>query len=119
MKLQPYQTHSFDVPALLSLAGLQNFNGSFNLIFDVEGSVLIASGSVDQKNTYVFEVMPESVKESASKGLAYWSTKNGDDSDGHDLESSGRRPGLSFHAVLLGRALRSAGASWPKGDAHV
>ena len=80
MKLQPYQTHSFDVPALLSLAGLQNFNGSFNLIFDVEGSVLIASGSVDQKNTYVFEVMPESVKESASKGLAYWSTKNGDDS---------------------------------------
>ena len=80
MKLLPYQTQSLDVPALLSLAGLQNFNGSFNLIFDVEGSVLMASGSVDQKNTYVFEVMPTSVKESASQGLGYWSTKNGDDS---------------------------------------
>jgi hypothetical protein len=79
MKLQPYQTQSLDVPALLSFAGLQNFNGSFNLVFDVEGSVLMASGSVDQKNTYVFEVMPASVKESASKSVGYWSTKNGDD----------------------------------------
>jgi hypothetical protein len=49
------------VPALLSLAGLQNFNGSFNLVFDIEGSVLMASGSVDQKNTYVFEVMPTGI----------------------------------------------------------
>jgi hypothetical protein len=79
MKLQPYQARTLDVPALLSLAGLRNFNGSFNLVFDVEGSVLMASGSVDQKNTYVFEVMPTSVKESASKGIGYWSTKNGDD----------------------------------------
>ena len=80
IKLQPNQTQSLNVPALMALAGLQNFNGSFNLVFDVEGSVLMASGSVDQKNTYVFEVMPVSVKESASQGLGYWSTKNGDDS---------------------------------------
>ncbi len=77
--LLPYQTESLDVPALLSLAGLQNFNGSFNLVFDVEGLVLMASGSVDQKNTYVFEVIPASVNESASKTLGRWSTANGDD----------------------------------------
>ena len=77
--MQPYQAHSLDVTNLLALAGLQNFNGSFNLVFDVQGSVLMASGSVDQKNTYVFEVMPTSVKESASKSIGYWSTKNGDD----------------------------------------
>jgi len=74
-----YQAQSLDVQALLSLAGLQNFNGSFNLVFDVQGSVLMASGSVDQKNTYVFEVMPTSVKESGSKSIGYWSTRNGDD----------------------------------------
>jgi hypothetical protein len=79
IKLLPYQTQSLDVPALLSLGGLRNFNGSFNLVFDVEGSVLMASGSVDQKNTYVFEVMPTGIMESASKSLGYWSTKNGDD----------------------------------------
>jgi hypothetical protein len=79
IKLQPYQTQNLDVPALLSLARLQNFNGSLNLVFDVEGSVMMSSGSVDQKNTYVFEVMPTSVKESASKNIGYWSTKNGDD----------------------------------------
>jgi hypothetical protein len=79
IKLLPYQTQSLDVPALLSLAGLPNFNGSFNLVFDVIGSVLMTSGSVDQKNTYVFEVLPTSISESASKGLGYWSTKNGDD----------------------------------------
>jgi hypothetical protein len=39
----------------------------------------MASGSVDQKNTYVFEVLPKAVLESASKNLAYWSTGNGDD----------------------------------------
>lgn len=79
IQLQPYQTQRLNVPAILSASGLQNFNGSFNLAFDVQGSVLMASGSVDQKNTYVFEVMPGSVKESASKSLGYWSTKNGDD----------------------------------------
>ena len=79
LTLLPYQTQSLDVPALLSASGLQNFNGTLNLVFDVEGSVLMASGSVDQKNTYVFEVMPTAVKESASKNLGHWSTANGDD----------------------------------------
>ena len=56
--LTPSKTLSLDVMSLLASAALKNFNGSVNLILDVEGnqSVLMASGSVDQKNTYVFEV---------------------------------------------------------------
>ena len=39
----------------------------------------MSSGSVDQKNNYVFEVKPYGVAESAAKELCYWSTSNGDD----------------------------------------
>jgi hypothetical protein len=79
ISLLPYQTQSLDVPRLLASNGPQNSNGSFNLVFDVEGSVLMASGSVDQKNTYVFEVLPQIVRESAAKSLARWSIADGDD----------------------------------------
>ena len=47
----PYQTESLDVMSLLSVSGLKNFNGSFNLVFDGEarrGTLVLASGSVDQ-----------------------------------------------------------------------
>ena len=39
----------------------------------------MTSGSVDQTNTYVFEVAPRGVGESTSKSFQYWSTGNGDD----------------------------------------
>jgi len=71
-----------DVPALLTSLGLVNFQGSFNLVFDTngpKGALLVAGGSVDQRYTYVFEVRPRGIGESASKDLHYWSTANGDD----------------------------------------
>jgi hypothetical protein len=34
LQFQPYQSQSLDVRSLLALAGLPNFNGSFNLVFD-------------------------------------------------------------------------------------
>jgi hypothetical protein len=80
--LGPLQTKSLDVASRLSLSGLKNFNGTLNLILEVEGpqnSVLLSSGSVDKSWTYVFEVVPRGVKESGSKNLSYWSTANGDD----------------------------------------
>ncbi len=70
------------LPAPALLAGLKDFNGSVNLILDTKaqaGGLLMSSGSVDQKNTYVFEVMPHGVVEGAAKELCYWSTGNGDD----------------------------------------
>ncbi|MGB8472554.1 MAG: hypothetical protein WCE61_00560, partial [Candidatus Acidiferrum sp.] len=61
MLLSPHQTVNLNAPALLAEAGLKDFNGSVNLILDTKaqaGGLLMSSGSVDQKNTYVFEVMP-------------------------------------------------------------
>jgi hypothetical protein len=80
--ISPLQTKSLDVLSLLALSGLKDFNGAVNLVLEVQGpagSALLASGSVDQSDTYVFEVVPRSVKESASKNLSYWSTANGED----------------------------------------
>jgi hypothetical protein len=82
INLLPYQTESLDVMSLLSVSGLKNFNGSFNLVFDGEArrrALVLASGSVDQTNNYVFEVVARGVTESAAKSLQYWSTGNGDD----------------------------------------
>ncbi len=80
--VSPHQTQYLDVSSLISSAGPKNFNGSVNLVLAAQekpGALLMASGSVDQKNTYVFEVMPRGILESISKTLGYWSTANGDD----------------------------------------
>lgn len=82
IQLGALQGRTLDVPALMAAAGLKNFSGSVNLVFDVQGNtggLLMAGGSVDRNNTYVFGVSPHGVSESASKSLSYWSTANGDD----------------------------------------
>jgi hypothetical protein len=82
LTLAPHQTQKLDLPALLAAAGLRNFNGSVNLVLDAkgqQGALLLAGGSVDRRNTYVFEVIPRTLLESAAKGLPFWSTANGDD----------------------------------------
>jgi hypothetical protein len=78
----PGRTDVVDVPSLIALAGLKSFNGSVNLTFDVQGvpgSLLMAAGSVDQRNTYVFEVAPTMIQESQAISLSYWDTVNGND----------------------------------------
>ncbi len=80
--LAPHQTQQLDLPALLTAAGLKDFRGNIHVVLESsgpKGALLAASGSVDQSNTYVFEVIPRGVSESVSKGLQYWSTANGDD----------------------------------------
>jgi hypothetical protein len=82
LSLLPGRSQSVDVLAQISDVGLKNFNGSVNLVFNAQaksGSLVMASGSVDQTNTYVFEVAPREVVESVAKSLSYWSIKNGDD----------------------------------------
>jgi hypothetical protein len=80
--LLPSETRPLDVISLLSASGLKNYSGSFNLVFDTNGkpgSLLLASGSVDQTNTYVFEAMPHFIAEGGGKSMQYWSIGNGDD----------------------------------------
>jgi len=81
VNLLPYETTSLDVPSLLAAAGLKSFSGSINLVFDTQGKagLLMASGSVDQTNSYVFEVGARGIVKSAGKSISYWSTGNGDD----------------------------------------
>jgi hypothetical protein len=42
------------------------------------GELLMESGSVDQNDTYVFEVVPQAMGESMAKSLSYWITGKGD-----------------------------------------
>jgi hypothetical protein len=80
--IAPHRTLTLDVPAIIAATGLKNFNGSVNLELDTRaqpGALALASGSVDQTHTYVFEVIPRGADESASQALCYWSTGNGDD----------------------------------------
>jgi Bacterial Ig-like domain (group 2) len=82
LSLAPSQTIRLDMSNLLTRAALGTFSGSINLIMDAQekpGALLMASGSVDGKNTYVFEVESEGIRESTAKSLAYWDTTNGDD----------------------------------------
>ncbi|HEY6766413.1 MAG TPA: Ig-like domain-containing protein [Candidatus Sulfotelmatobacter sp.] len=80
--LLPFETRQLDVPSLLADAGIRGFNGSVNLILEARGqprSLLLASGSVDRKYTYVFQVLPHGVQDSVAKTISYWSTAKGDD----------------------------------------
>lgn len=75
-------TQSLEPAALLKAARLYSFQGGFNLVLHTSGlpnALLLAGGSVDATNNYVFSVAPHSVSESAAKSLSYWSTANGDD----------------------------------------
>ncbi|HVR23664.1 MAG TPA: Ig-like domain-containing protein [Candidatus Polarisedimenticolia bacterium] len=82
VSISPYATTNLNLASLISATSLANFNGSINLSFDLQGqpgALQLASGSVDQRNTYVFQVSTQAIGESAGKGLSYWSTANGDD----------------------------------------
>lgn len=82
LKIPSSQTVLLDMQTVLKQAGLSNYNGMLNLTFKTTSSpsaVLLASGSVDQTGTYVFQVLPHEVRESMAKTIAYWSTGNGDD----------------------------------------
>jgi hypothetical protein len=75
-------TINLDLAGLISASSIKNLNGNINVELDFKGpygDLLMASGSVDQRNTYVFEVAPQPVTVSVAKGLSYWSTANGDD----------------------------------------
>lgn len=82
VNLASHQSQVLDFPALLAQAGLKDFFGNVQLAFKVEGNtggLLMAGGSVDKANTYVFEVAPHGITESASKTLSYWNIADGDD----------------------------------------
>jgi len=96
---------SLDVRALAGQAGLHNFNGDLTLSFDVNtvrGSLILAGGSVDQKNTYVFEAMPSRIAESMGSTLSYWDTSNGNDTMVTVWNPSAEAEDLAFKIFFSG-----------------
>ena len=82
IQIAPHHTVNLDASSLINTAGLKNFSGNVDLVLDTEGqqgAFVLAAGSVDQSNTYVFEVIPRAVGEGGSQALCFWSTADGDD----------------------------------------
>ncbi len=80
--LAPFEARQVDMQSALHSGGLRDFNGSINLSTTFTGKggdLVLASGSVDQTGTYVFEVAPQGVGSSRSKYTNYWGVANGND----------------------------------------
>src|SRR5216684_3260778 len=80
--LAPLEARQVDLQGPLNAVGLKNFSGSINLSTSFTGKagdLVLATGSVDQTGTYVFEVEPESVGSFRSKNANYWGVANGND----------------------------------------
>jgi IPT/TIG domain len=80
--LAPFEARQVDLQGPLNAAGLKNFSGSINLSLSFTGKggdLVLATGSVDQTGTYVFEVEPESVDTFRSKNATYWGVAQGND----------------------------------------
>jgi len=86
-RLQPFELKGneslqMDVPKALAKAGLDKLSGEVTLMFSSNGlsdDLLLATGSVDQTGTYVFEVECKGVGASDAKMLAKWSVADGND----------------------------------------
>lgn len=81
-QLAPYETRTIALANSLARLGLASFSGTINLAFSFlgqSGDLLLATGSVDQTGTYVFEVIPEGVRQSLSKEVCYWDVASGND----------------------------------------
>jgi len=81
-RLGPFEAKQVDVQRMLNAGGLKSFDGIVNLGMSYTGQIgdlILATGSVDQTGTYVFEVEPREVASSRSKFANYWSVANGSD----------------------------------------
>src|SRR6266851_7032052 len=80
--LAPLEARQVDLQGPLNAVGLKNFSGSINLSTSFTGKagdLVLATGSVDQTGTYVFEVEPQGIGTSRSKFANYWGVANGND----------------------------------------
>lgn len=80
--LRPFEARQVDLSDELNSAGLAGFNGAINLavVFTGKaGDLIVATGSVDQTGTYVFEVAPQGVRKTVRKVRDYWNAADGND----------------------------------------
>jgi len=80
--LLPMEARQIDMHGALAHVGLIEFNGAINVAVSFTGKpgdLIMASGSVDQTGTYVFEVEPQGTGTSEMKFNNYWSVTDGND----------------------------------------
>ncbi|HEV2386360.1 MAG TPA: Ig-like domain-containing protein [Candidatus Acidoferrales bacterium] len=78
----PYQSAEIPIERLLDSAGLAGYDGNVTLAFSYTGGfgdLVVATGSVDQTGTYVFEVPVSATGQSWAKESPFWTTANGSD----------------------------------------
>lgn len=81
-RLRPFEARKVELEPVLHAAGLKDFDGNVNLSFSYTGhggDLILATGSVDQTSTYVFEVRPQGIGESIGRISGYWSVAKGND----------------------------------------
>lgn len=81
-RLAPLEARQVDLHAAMASLGLAHFDGNLNMTLSYRGhagDVMVATGSVDETGTYVFEVEPEGLGRSSSKIASYWSVADGFD----------------------------------------
>ena len=82
-RLRPFEAKQIELKPLLDSVGLKSFSGTINLAVSFNGQsgdLVIASGSVDQTGTYVFEVPPQAFPQPSPRKTAnYWSVAEGND----------------------------------------
>ena len=81
-RLGPFEARLVDLKSMLDAAGLKSFNGMINLSVSYTGhggDLVLATGSVDETGTYVFEVATQGIGTSIGKISGYWNTANGND----------------------------------------
>ncbi len=81
-RLKPFETMHVELKHVIASLGLERFSGSINLEVSFTGhggDLVLATGSVDQTGTYVFEVLPEAVGKSFGKQDALWTVASGFD----------------------------------------
>jgi len=81
-RLRAFESRKVNLYSILDEAGMKLFNGSINLGFSYTGQggdLIVATGSVDQTGSYVFEVRPQGIGQSIGRISGYWSVENGND----------------------------------------
>ena len=81
--LEPFQAKQIPLEAVLASGGLAAYKGDVTLTLSFTGQpgdLVVATGSVDQTGTYVFEVHPQGIGKTLAKDSPFWSVANGSDS---------------------------------------
>ena len=75
LRLLARQTVALNINGILEASGLKNYSGTVHLRLSYQGSpqaLIVATGSVDQTGSYVFDVGAKGINQDRGKRISYW-----------------------------------------------